>query len=204
MALVPGLSLKEPFAEGAVIPLTDRGFRYGPSVFETLAVRHGKILFLEQHWQPSMQLARTLDSEPRRSKLSLRWKASPTVCFVSMSQPGRNPSASAFDCRTFALFEPAEFPQPEEVGEVRIGISQEPSFAVIGGWKTGNYWPRVKALARAKNGLDEVLMQNSEGAVLSASMANVFFVFGSRADAASSPRRALRGSQGMGHGNDAG
>ena len=59
---------------------------------------------------------------------------------------------------------------------IRIGISQEPSFPVLGGWKTGNYWPRVKALARAReNGLDEVLMQNSEGAVLSASMANIFF-----------------------------
>ena len=41
--------VKGTFREGAAIPLTDREFRYGMSVFETLAVRHGKILFLEQH-----------------------------------------------------------------------------------------------------------------------------------------------------------
>ena len=37
------------FREGACIPVTDRGFRYGMSVFETLAVRQGRILFLDQH-----------------------------------------------------------------------------------------------------------------------------------------------------------
>ncbi|MGB7839503.1 MAG: hypothetical protein WBL40_15485, partial [Terrimicrobiaceae bacterium] len=37
------------FREGASVPVTDRGFRYGMSVFETLAVRRGSILFLNQH-----------------------------------------------------------------------------------------------------------------------------------------------------------
>ena len=46
---------------------------------------------------------------------------------------------------------------------------------MLGGWKTGNYWPHVQALAAArKNGFDEVLVLNIEGAVISASMANVF------------------------------
>jgi branched-subunit amino acid aminotransferase/4-amino-4-deoxychorismate lyase len=175
--------VKGTFREGAVIPLTDRGFRYGMSVFETLAVRHGKILFLEQHL--AALHAACADAGFRAEKI----EALPALeglpdglLRVYVTAGDGTSSASEFDCRTFALFEPAEFPQPEEVGRgVRIGISQEPSFAVIGGWKTGNYWPRVKALARAReNGLDEVLMQNSEGAVLSASMANVFFVFGSR------------------------
>ena len=40
------------FREGACVPLTDRGFRYGMSVFETLAVRHGKILFWSSTWRP--------------------------------------------------------------------------------------------------------------------------------------------------------
>ncbi|HEY5814476.1 MAG TPA: hypothetical protein VIT23_17705, partial [Terrimicrobiaceae bacterium] len=37
------------FREGAAVPVTDRGFRYGMSVFETLAIRGGKILFLREH-----------------------------------------------------------------------------------------------------------------------------------------------------------
>ena len=37
------------FREGAEVPVTDRGFRYGMSVFETLAVRNGRMLFLRQH-----------------------------------------------------------------------------------------------------------------------------------------------------------
>ena len=171
------------FREGAVIPLTDRGFRYGMSVFETLAVRHGKILFLSSTWRPcSAACAEAGFRADKIEALTALEGLTDGLLRVYVTAGDGTPIASAFDCRTFALFESAEFPQPEEVGRgARIGISQEPSFAVLGGWKTGNYWPRVKALARAQeDGSDEVLMQNSEGAVLSASMANVFFVFGSR------------------------
>jgi hypothetical protein len=34
------------------LPLGDRGFRYGMSVFETIAVREGKPLILEEHLEP--------------------------------------------------------------------------------------------------------------------------------------------------------
>ena len=188
------------------IPLTDRGFRYGTERLRNPCCASRQDSLLEQHLAAlHAACADVLDSEPRRSKLSLRWKASPTVCFVSMSQPGTEPSASAFDCRTFALFEPAEFPQPEEGRGVRIGISQEPSFAVIGGWKTGNYWPRVKALARAEKWFGRGPHAEFGGRCARASMANVFFVFGSRVRTPPlASAGALRGSQGMGHGNDAG
>ncbi|MGH8046983.1 MAG: hypothetical protein ACREKL_07030, partial [Chthoniobacterales bacterium] len=37
------------FIAGAGLPLTDRGFRYGMSVFETIAIRESAPLLLDAH-----------------------------------------------------------------------------------------------------------------------------------------------------------
>jgi len=39
------------FAACDSVPLSDRGFRYGMSVFESLPVRNGKPFFLPQHYE---------------------------------------------------------------------------------------------------------------------------------------------------------
>ena len=47
----------------------------------------------------------------------------------------------------------------------------------LAGGKPGNYWPNVRALAFAReNGFDETLIVNIERVVISAAMANVFFL----------------------------
>jgi branched-subunit amino acid aminotransferase/4-amino-4-deoxychorismate lyase len=44
-----------------------------------------------------------------------------------------------------------------------------------GGWKTGNYWQNIDALAAARRtGCDDALLFNPAGMLVSASMANVF------------------------------
>jgi branched-subunit amino acid aminotransferase/4-amino-4-deoxychorismate lyase len=87
-------------------------------------------------------------------------------------------SDSGSQQRAFAYFEPAEFPGPQEITRgFRLGVAPTPFATVLGGWKTGNYWPNVRALSDAReNGFDEALIMNIESVVISAAMANVFFL----------------------------
>lgn len=169
------------FREGAAVPLTDRGFRYGMSVFETLAVRRGKILFLNQHLAALKIACAEAGFRNERAEVLNGLEGLPDgLLRIYVTAGDGTALASADECRTVAFFESAEFPRSGDVLRgTRIGISRAPTVSVLGGWKTGNYWPRVQAFAAARaNGFDEVLVLNIQGAVISASMANVFFVFG--------------------------
>jgi branched-subunit amino acid aminotransferase/4-amino-4-deoxychorismate lyase len=166
--------------EGAAVPLSDRGFRYGMSVFETLAVRHGKILFLNQHLA-SLEIACTeagFQTETAGALSGLEGLPDGMLRIYVTAGDGAA-AAPVGKCRTLAFFEPATFPAPEDVLRgARIAISRAPTVSMLGGWKTGNYWPRVQAFATSyANGFDEALVLNIQGAVISASMANVFFAF---------------------------
>ncbi|HEY5707018.1 MAG TPA: aminotransferase class IV [Terrimicrobiaceae bacterium] len=169
------------FREGAAIPVTDRGFRYGMSVFETLAVRKGRILFLHEHLT-ALKIACATAGFPagKTEALGTLEGLSDGLLRVYVTAGDGTPVASLGGCRTMAFFEPGEFPRPVDVLRgVRIAVSRSPTVSVLDGWKTGNYWPHVRAFAAARNdGFDEVLVLNIEGTVVSASMANVFFVFG--------------------------
>jgi branched-subunit amino acid aminotransferase/4-amino-4-deoxychorismate lyase len=169
------------FREGAVLSPLDRGFRYGMSVFETMAVCGGKILFLEEHLA-ALQAACVeagFQADTFRAASALQGLPDGLLRIYITAGEG-SLKDSTFRCQTFALFEPASFPSFEEVARgARVGISQERTIPVLRGWKTGNYWPHVRALVSARGrGLDEVLMLDSHGMVISASMANVFFAFG--------------------------
>ena len=169
------------FREGASVPVTDRGFRYGMSVFETLAVRRGRILFLNQHLDALKMACAEAGLRAGNTEALGALEGLPDgLLRVYITAGDGGAGGSSNHCRTFAFFEPAEFPESAEVSRgARIGISHEPGVCVLGGWKTGNYWPHVRALAAARaKGLDEVLVLDSQGAVISASMANVFFQFG--------------------------
>ena len=169
------------FREGAAIPVTDRGFRYGMSVFETLAVRQGRILFLQQHLAAlKIACAAAGFRADKTEALSALEGLSDGMLRIYVTAGDGTAAASTGECRTIAFFEPGEFPRPEDVLRgARTAISRAPGVSVLGGWKTGNYWPHVQAFATAReNGFDEALVLNIQGAVISASMANVFFAFG--------------------------
>jgi branched-subunit amino acid aminotransferase/4-amino-4-deoxychorismate lyase len=169
------------FREGAALPLTDRGFRYGMSVFETLAVREGKILFLSQHLAALEIACAEAGFHAEKAEALSGLEGLPDGMLRIYVTAGDGTALSPADaCRTFAFFESAEFPRSGDVLRgIRIGISRTPIVSVLGGWKTGNYWQHVQALAAAReNGFDDVLVLDVQRAVISASMANVFFVFG--------------------------
>jgi 4-amino-4-deoxychorismate lyase len=171
------------FQEGAVVPLSDRGFRYGMSVFETLAVRRGKILFLEQHLAAlgAACYEAGFRSDGAQAICALEGLSDGLLRIYVTAGDGLL-SAPGAGNRIYAFFESAKFPRIEDVARgVRIEVSREGRIPVLGGWKTGNYWPHVQALAAAReHGFDEVLILNMQGTVISASMANAFFVFGAQ------------------------
>src|SRR5476649_2154909 len=50
----------------ANVPVTDRGFRYGMSVFETIAYQHSRLLFLSEHLDRLCRACTAAEfSEPR-------------------------------------------------------------------------------------------------------------------------------------------
>ena len=170
----------EAFREGAVIPVTDRGFRYGMSVFETLAVRREKILFLREHLAALKAACAAAGFQAGQTEALSALKGLPDgMLRIYVTAGDGTVAGPTGEPRTFAFFEPGEFPRPEDIERgARTAISRVRSVPVLGGWKTGNYWANLQAFATARErDFDEALVFNIEGAVISASMANVFFVF---------------------------
>jgi branched-subunit amino acid aminotransferase/4-amino-4-deoxychorismate lyase len=167
------------FREGADVPVADRGFRYGMSVFETFAVRGGRILFLEQHLAALECACEAAGFRFRKVDSLGNLGALPDglLRIYVTAGDGISPRAESGH-HTFAFFEPAEFPNAEDVARgARVSLQRAPIQPVLGGWKTGNYWQNIMALTTAReNGFDETLIVNIRGVVISAAMANVFFV----------------------------
>jgi len=166
------------FREGGAVPITDRGFRYGMSVFETIALLRGAMLFGKEHLTRLREacgaagFAFPKDLPAALSAWDLSGLPSGMLrIYVSAGDGG--PCDPAEATRAVALFDPAEL----RVEPMRIITSRAPLSIVLGGWKTGNYWPHVQALAEARRGgADEALVFNAAGQLVSAAMANIFLV----------------------------
>jgi 4-amino-4-deoxychorismate lyase len=169
------------FREGADVPISDRGFRYGMSVFETVAVRNGRMLFLEEHLAALSAACKAAGFQATTASAVTGLADLPDGLLRIYITAGDGAlTNSALHPRTFAYFEPAEFPGPKEITlGFRLGVTSTPFATVLGGWKTGNYWPNLRALSQAReNGFDETLIVNIERVVISAAMANAFFLIG--------------------------
>lgn len=170
------------FGPGADVPVTDRGFRYGMSVFETVAVWRGKTLFWPEHRDRLGRAAAAAGIDlPALPDLPAPGKKT-GILRVYVTAGDGSPLAPATHPRIVALFEEQTVPtEAERAAGWRVGLSRAPVAPVLGGWKTGCYWPHVQALAEARReGWDEILVVNPAGAIISAAMANVFFVTGGR------------------------
>ena len=173
----------ETFVPEAVLPVTDRGVRYGMSVFETIAVRAGEPLFIQEHLQRLAEACRAAEFifPEKLSEIAIRallTETTDSVLRIYVSAGDGHPSAPVTASRTFLMLEETTFPSELELAHGwRVILSRVPFPAILGGWKTGNYWSSVQALQEAKReGGQEAIVLNAQGAVISASMGNVFFV----------------------------
>lgn len=155
------------------VPLDDRAFRYGMSVFETVAVLQGRPLFLAEHFD---RLARaTSDRGWRAAVLPASApriaEATGVMRLYRTAGPGGvcDPLAGSY----VSLFEECEV--GTEFPPARVVSSSAPYLPGPGGWKTGNYWQNADALGAARaQGADDALLFNPAGCLVSASMGNIF------------------------------
>ncbi len=161
----------------AALPLTDRAVRYGMSVFETIGIRDGRPLFLDEHFALLEETARTLLSTPTGlpggSLPPLEPNASGVLRLYLTAGDG-SPTGPANAPRLFALFEPQTTALPDTQ---TARLHPQPVAPFAHGRKTGNYWPHCAAqTAAARAGFDHALLADHDGHLLSAAFGNVFFV----------------------------
>jgi branched-subunit amino acid aminotransferase/4-amino-4-deoxychorismate lyase len=156
----------------AGVPLEDRGFRYGMSIFETVAVTAGRPLLLEPHCERLRRAARDIKaSAPEMPPFDFSPLPDGLLRFYLTAGPGG--PETPFAGGLYAFFDAAVVGW--QLPAARVVSCTATYLARPGGWKSGNYWQNIDALAAARQeGCDEALLFNPAGMLVSASMANVF------------------------------
>jgi branched-subunit amino acid aminotransferase/4-amino-4-deoxychorismate lyase len=171
------LWLEGEFVPKAAIPLSDRGFRYGMSVFETLRISDGSPGFLGPHMERLRSAALQCGFSPPQAALSalpllLSQINGTGVARVYLTAGDGAPTAPARHCRVAVLFEARKPTAPASYALRSASSAHLPPF---GGLKTANYWANAEALRQAHSqGADEALLFLPDGRLIGACMANVF------------------------------
>lgn len=169
------------FESATSLPLTDRAFRYGMSLFESMRVGQGRIDFWEQHRQRLQQACAERDfalDERALNQVVDTVTADDAAGFARLyiTAGDGGPAQAATRSRIFLFLERRE-PEREESWE--MCFHDETYHAPFGGLKTGNYWFNADALAQARaRRFDEALLFNDHAELVSACCANIFLVHG--------------------------
>jgi branched-subunit amino acid aminotransferase/4-amino-4-deoxychorismate lyase len=161
------------------VPLTDRGFRYGMSFFESLRVAGGEAEFFEKHLTRLLSACAEQDfvvdeaalraAEPLLANAGLDGFAR---IYVTAGDGG--PATPVSAPRIFVFL---EFRAPSEEESFEVTISDHTYRPLFCGLKTANYWFNTAMLAEARGQkFDEALLFNEFAELVSACCANVFVV----------------------------
>jgi branched-subunit amino acid aminotransferase/4-amino-4-deoxychorismate lyase len=174
----------EGFEPCAGVPLSDRGFRYGLSLFETVCIRKGLPLFLPAHLARLKHAcadhgfgidANALAAIERVLEHAGIEHGAARI-YVTAGDGGTD--ARPGECRVFVAAESRDLPDAALYGNgYRLHVARHPHQPIFSGEKTGNYWANLAALDLAREGgFNEALLFNGNGELSSACMANVFIV----------------------------
>jgi len=163
------------------VPLSDRGFRYGQHLFETLAVRDGHIFFFEEHWERLLRAAMRhhfpIDTSWKKGALDFLEKISleDGIIRIFLTAGEGSPASPIVAPQLFLFWEKSNFPSLQKRQEgIKVVSLDQPIGTTSWGEKTGNYWEHLNALEAAHQaGAEEGLIFDQEGFLISASMANV-------------------------------
>ena len=160
------------------VPAWDRGFRYGMAFFESLALRGGRVEFLQPHLARLEEACRRCvwpvdPAALRRAGEWLQQAPGPAFARVYVTAGEGEPMGPVNVPRVFLLIEPMALPSGDNLRQVRM--HPEPFLPLLGGLKTANYWANLAALQMARAAeRDEALLFNPRGELISACTANVF------------------------------
>ncbi len=185
------------FEPAESVPLSDRGFRYGMSIFESVRVVGGDPEFWEAH------VSRLLGAcAERELPLDESVAAAAGEMFRGAGGDGFGRiyvtagdgtlTAGCDAPRVFVLLEDRAVTADESY---EVTISDETYHPPFGGLKTANYWFNADVLAHARRrGFDEALLFNDRAELVSACCANVFVV---REDRIATPARTCGARAGV-------
>jgi branched-subunit amino acid aminotransferase/4-amino-4-deoxychorismate lyase len=158
----------------ASLPLADRGFRYGMSVFETAAVVDGRPLLLQAHLERLAHAASDCGGVlPALPDFDFSGLGTGLLRFYFTA--GEGESCAPFAGNIYVLFDEAEVGW--RLAPLRVMTCAAPYTPRPGGWKSGNYWQNVDVLAMARRAdCDDALVFNAAGMLVGAAMANVFLL----------------------------
>lgn len=176
----------------ATVPVTDRGFLYGDSLFETLRVFRGRPFRLAQHLErmargaeylgiklphPARQIQRFVEELIAKNSLS------DAVLRVTLTRGSGERGYTPGDEHTPTLLitmHPAPPVNPEQPALCSLVTSTHrvPATDALSSFKTGSKLLQVMARVEAKaKGADEALLLNSNGEVAEAAGANLFWIY---------------------------
>jgi branched-subunit amino acid aminotransferase/4-amino-4-deoxychorismate lyase len=171
------------FEAAPAVPLTDRGFRYGMSLFESMRVWNGRIDFWPQHQQRLLTACAGCDFPLHESALTAAgpvFESAEVNGFARIYVTGGDggPVTPVTAPRVFLLLESREAEREESW---TLCFHEDHCRPLFGGLKTANYWFNTAALTRARaRGFDEAVLMNDLAEVVSTCCANVFVVHGDR------------------------
>jgi branched-subunit amino acid aminotransferase/4-amino-4-deoxychorismate lyase len=166
------------------VPVTDRGFRYGMSVFESFPVRDGVGIFLKEHLARLREacsatgLATGLPDGALEGCEAVLKGAGDGFGRIYVTAGDGTVTGECDACRVLVLVETREV-TPGRVYHrgYDLGLHAGGHVPVFGGVKTGNYWNNLRAF---REGVavrcNETLLFTPAGHLISACMANVFVV----------------------------
>ena len=176
-------------ADEAKIKVTNRAFRYGDGLFETIRMFDGRAIFFDLHWQRLQDGMTQLgfDSPPNFreqltegiSKLTENqgnyririqvWRADGGLYRPSDHQPQFLIETSPLDSSVFQI--------PELGLKLDIHEGLHPPSGQLAGLKTTAALPYILAANYAHNrGLDDLLLTNPDGSIADGSRGNIFIV----------------------------
>jgi branched-chain amino acid aminotransferase len=179
--------------EQAMVPVLDRGFLYGDSVYEVVRTYGGRPFEMERHLVRMEKTAQRIDLTlpPRETILrelqrTLEAAANPEayariVVTRGIGEFGLSPFLARGEHRLVVIVRPLA-PIPEEQYErgLRMAIAKtrrNPPQALDPALKTGNYLNNILAVKEAhEGGADDAILLDLAGRVTEGSTSNVFFV----------------------------
>lgn len=173
-----------------VVGALDRGLHYGDGLFETLAVANRRLRFLDWHLERLADGMRRLgfpspDLDTFRAELAAAADRDTTAVKLIVTRGsgprGYRPPREARTTRIVVAYDaPASVPPSAglRLGWCRVRLGRNPALAGI---KHTSRLEQVLARAEWDDGrMDEGLMQDAEGCVISATQANLFARIGGR------------------------
>ena len=202
-----------PTAE-ARVPVMDRGFLFGDSIYEVFRTYDGVPLFYDEHWQRfensasliRMKIGFSKDAVTEQIRATVhasgaaRAKRDVYVRFTVTRGDGPMDLLPSGDARSRLVVIVKEVPTWNPVFYSRgvnvavVGTRRNPRKALDPNIKGGNYLNNVLGIMEARAvGADDCLMLSEDGFITEASNSNVFFVIDGELSTPSQTAANLRG-----------